>query len=75
MGPDLNLPYNPTEYLNTNYLEKLIRNPQNLRQWPQSKMSSFPENVISKEEMGNLLSYLTHMSHRKNASQRSIKSH
>jgi mono/diheme cytochrome c family protein len=65
MGPDLNLPHNPTEYLKAGFIEKLIRNPQNLRLWPLSKMSAFPESVISKDELRDLLSYLGHMAARK----------
>ena len=65
MGPDLNLPNNPTEYLKEEYLQKLIRNPQSLRQWPQSKMSAFPESIISNSELSDLISYLKHMSTRK----------
>jgi mono/diheme cytochrome c family protein len=61
MGPDLNLPRSPTEYLARGYLEKLIRNPQQLRQWPQSKMNSFGKDVISDTEMSDLIAYLTQM--------------
>ena len=65
IGPDLNLPENPTEYFKEGYLQKLIRNPQNLRHWPQSKMKGFTETEISNSEMNDLVAYLKHMSGRK----------
>lgn len=50
MGPDLNVPHNPTEYFQPGYLRTLIRNPQSLRQWPQAKMPGFDESVLSEQE-------------------------
>ena len=34
IGPDLNVPYNPTEYLRADALRRLIRDPQALRRLP-----------------------------------------
>src|SRR4051812_7790681 len=34
VGPDLNLPMNPTEYLTADGLRALIRNPKSVRTWP-----------------------------------------
>lgn len=65
LGPDLNIPFNPTEYMTTQSLVTLIRNPQELRRWPQSKMSVFPKSVLSDQEIENILSYLRHMRTRK----------
>jgi mono/diheme cytochrome c family protein len=65
LGPDLNLPHNPTEYLKEEYMIKLIRNPQALRHFPKSQMSSFPEDILSDAELKKLLSYLRHMSEKK----------
>ena len=65
MGPDLNLPFNPTEYMKLPYLAKLVRNPQNLRHWPQSKMSSFSREDLSDQDLKNVIAYLQHMSKRK----------
>jgi mono/diheme cytochrome c family protein len=62
MGPDLNLPHNPTEYFKDGYLLKLVRNPQDLRQWPQSKMSAFDTAAISDSEFNDLEHYLKYMS-------------
>lgn len=65
LGPDLNIPYSPTEYLKTNYLEKLIRNPQNLRHWPQSKMAGFNQAALSNSDVQNIIRYLKYMSNKK----------
>ena len=65
MGPDLNVPHNPTEYFQPGYLRKLIRDPQSLRQWPQAKMPGFTESVLSEQELDALLAYLGHMAKRR----------
>jgi mono/diheme cytochrome c family protein len=62
MGPDLNLPMNPTEYLKRSALKKLIRNPQNVRHWPQGKMLGFDKNELSDREIDLIIQYLKHMS-------------
>ncbi|WXL24046.1 c-type cytochrome [Ectopseudomonas mendocina] len=64
-GPDLNLPYNPTEYFSGDFLRQYIRNPQSLRQWSQGKMPGFAENVLSEQALSDLISYLKHMAGRK----------
>ncbi|MGE0491903.1 MAG: cytochrome c [Vulcanimicrobiota bacterium] len=61
MGPDLNDPYNPTEYFQPEMLRKLIRDPQSLRRWPQSKMSGFDEKILPEAELDQLLAYLAYM--------------
>lgn len=63
-GPDLNLPYNPTEYFQPQFLARYIRDPQALRQWPQAKMPAFPERVIDDQELCQLIGYLRHMAGR-----------
>jgi cytochrome c1 len=65
MGPDLNLPMNPTEYFREGILGTFIRDPQSVRNIPGSRMSAFPESVISDAEMSQLLAYLRHMAGRK----------
>ncbi|MFG0532680.1 c-type cytochrome [Pseudomonas sp. yb_2] len=65
VGPDLNVPFNPTEYFQPVYLRKLIRDPQSLRRWPQAKMPGFAESVLSDQELDALLAYLGHMATRK----------
>lgn len=65
LGPDLNIPHNPTEYLAAGYLKTLVRNPQNLRHWPQSKMSSFDDKTLSDKDIADITAYLARMEKRK----------
>lgn len=65
LGPDLNIPHNPTEYMKPVFLKKLVRNPQDLRHWPQSKMSGFNSVVLSDQELDDILAYLKHMTGRR----------
>ncbi len=65
LGPDLNVPYSPVEYLGDDKLTKLIRNPQWLRWWPGSRMSAIDEKTLSDSELRDLLAYLHHMAGRK----------
>ncbi len=65
LGPDLNVPYNPVEYLGDDKLTRLIRNPQSLRWWPAAKMSAIDEKTLSDSELQDLLAYLHHMAGRK----------
>lgn len=65
IGPDLNLPFGPTEYFQDKYLRLLIRNPQNLRHWPEGRMTAFSPEDLSDAQIDDLLKYLRHMSRRK----------
>ncbi len=65
LGPDLNLPLNPTEYLQPGMLERLVRNPQDLRHWPQSKMPGFDRGQLSDDDLAAIVGYLRHMAGRK----------
>ena len=65
MGPDLNIPYNPTEYFGGDFLKRYIRDPQSLRQWPQAKMPAFATSVLPDHELDLLVGYLQHMAGRK----------
>jgi mono/diheme cytochrome c family protein len=66
MGPDLNIPHNPTEYLRTDLLRAFIRNPQSLRRWPEAKMTGFPtQALLSDADLDAVLAYLQHMAQRK----------
>ena len=65
LGPDLNIPHNPTEYLRADLLRAYIRNPQSLRRWPQAKMPGFDRQVLSDADLDALLAYLRHMAGRK----------
>jgi mono/diheme cytochrome c family protein len=60
-GPDLNLPFNPTEYFAEGFLAKYIRDPQSLRRWPQGKMPGFSQQVLGDTELQQLIGYLRFM--------------
>lgn len=65
LGPDLNVPMNPTEYLKPNALRLYVRNPQSLRYYPGSRMHAFPKEMLSDSDLTDVISYLSHMSRRK----------
>lgn len=65
VGPDLNLPQNPTEYLTAQGLHDVIRNPKAVRAWPAMTMPAFPPANLSDGDIGLLVAYLKHMAGRK----------
>lgn len=65
LGPDLNIPHNPTEYLRADLLRAYIRNPRSLRYWPQAKMPGFDTHALSDADLDAVLTYLRHMAERK----------
>jgi mono/diheme cytochrome c family protein len=66
MGPDLNIPHSPTEYLSDDMLRAFIRNPQSLRRWPEGKMFGFPTQAsLSDADLEALLTYLHYMTEHK----------
>ena len=65
VGPDLNIPYNPTEYFGGDFLKRYIRDPQSVRHWPQAKMPGFAASVLPDNELNLLVGYLKHMAGRK----------
>ena len=62
IGPDLNLPMNPTEYLEETALAALIRHPASVRTWPGMVMRGFSEAAIPDAERSDLIAYLRYMS-------------
>jgi len=64
-GPDLNVPFSPTEYFGADFLKRYIRDPQSLRQWPQAKMPGFSAAVLPDGDLELLVGYLKHMAGRK----------
>jgi mono/diheme cytochrome c family protein len=68
VGPDLNLPLNPTEYLKESILPRYIRDPKSIRTWESSKMPGFGPEVLSDEDIANLVAYLKEMAFEKNHS-------
>jgi mono/diheme cytochrome c family protein len=67
VGPDLNLPMNPTEYMTPQGLHALIRDPKSVRTWPAQAMPPFPPDYLSDREIDLVIAYLQHMAGRKSA--------
>ncbi len=65
VGPDLNVPHNPTEYMREEYLRRLIRNPASVRYWKEQKMPGFDAAAIGERELDELLAYFYYMAKRK----------
>ena len=65
VGPDLNRPMGPTEYLTPTGLRALIRDPKSVRSWPELRMPGFTADQMSDREIGLVIEYLTHMSGRR----------
>jgi mono/diheme cytochrome c family protein len=66
VGPDLNLPQNPTEYLTPQGLHDLIRNPKAVRTWPAQSMPALAD-YLSDNDIELVIAYLKHMAGRKQA--------
>jgi len=67
VGPDLNLPMNPTEYLQAPALKMLIRDPKSVRSWGAAQMLGFSPDDLTDAEIDQVVAYLTHMAGRKQA--------
>jgi len=65
VGPDLNLPMNPTEYLKEGVLARYIRDPKSVRSWEGSKMPGFGPETFSDEDIANIVAYLKEMASEK----------
>ena len=65
IGPDLNVPMNPTEYFKEGIFENYVRDPRSVRTWPDQRMPSFPPDVLSDTELASLHAYLATMAGRK----------
>ena len=61
VGPDLNLPLNPTEYLKESVLPRYIRDPKSIRWWEGSKMPGFGPESLSDEDIADVVLYLKEM--------------
>jgi mono/diheme cytochrome c family protein len=68
VGPDLNLPLNPTEYFKETVLPRYIRNPKAIRSWENSKMPGFGPETFSDEDIANIVAYLGEMAFEKGLS-------
>ena len=65
VGPDLNVPFSPTDYMREEFLRRQIRDPRSLRVWPDSKMPGFDTAALSDRELDDLVAYLYYMAKRK----------
>ncbi|SMH56289.1 c-type cytochrome [Azospirillum agricola] len=65
VGPDLNRPMNPTEYLTPAGLARLIRDPRSVRSWPEQRMPGFDPAMLSDADLERVVAYLGHMAGRK----------
>jgi mono/diheme cytochrome c family protein len=69
VGPDMNLPMSPTEYMTEKGLHALIRDPKSVRTWPGQTMNGWPPDLLSDAEIDETIAYLGHMAGRKVAPQ------
>jgi mono/diheme cytochrome c family protein len=65
MGPDLNVPMNPTEYFTESALKRLVRDPKSVRDWSGSVMPGFDAGRLSETELDHVIAYLKHMAGKK----------
>ena len=65
MGPDMNLPMNPTEYFTESALRKLVRDPKSVRAWNAGVMPGFDAGRLIDTELDNIIAYLKHMASKK----------
>jgi hypothetical protein len=65
VGPDMNKPMNPTEYLTRDGLHALIRDPRSVRSWPGLLMPGFAADQMSDRQIDLVIDYLAHMAARR----------
>jgi mono/diheme cytochrome c family protein len=65
MGPDLNLPHNPTEYFQPWALKRFIRDPRSIRAWSDMKMHGFDADAMSDRDIDDVIAYLAYMAKHK----------
>jgi mono/diheme cytochrome c family protein len=65
VGPDMNKPMSPTDYLTPVGLHALIRDPRSVRNWPGMLMPGFPTDKMSDREIDLVIGYLAHMAARR----------
>jgi len=65
IGPDLNLPMNPTEYFQPAALRKYIRDPKSVRDWDGQAMPGFGPGTIGDADLDALIAYLGDMAGRR----------
>jgi mono/diheme cytochrome c family protein len=67
IGPDLQRPMNPAQYLQPQALRQLIRDPASVRDWPGRAMPAFAPEQLPDAELDELLAYLGHLAARQTA--------
>ena len=65
MGPDLNQPMNPVEYLQPQALRRLVRDSAGVRRWPAQAMPAFGPEQLSDAALDDLVAYLRHMAQKR----------
>ena len=65
VGPDLNLPMNPTEYFKPGILHAYIRNPASIRHWKTMWMTPSSKEMLSDREIDQIIAYLGYMADHK----------
>ncbi|MEP6899609.1 MAG: cytochrome c, partial [Rhodanobacter sp.] len=65
LGPDLNIPRSPTEYLREDVLRAFVRDPQSLHRWPQARMHGLDRSTLSDTDLDRVLAYLRYMAKRR----------
>jgi mono/diheme cytochrome c family protein len=65
VGPDLNLPKNPTEYFRPGILHAYIRDPGSIRHWKTMWMKGFDKDTLSDREIDQIIAYLSYMADHK----------
>jgi mono/diheme cytochrome c family protein len=63
IGPDLNIPMNPTQYFQHFALRRYLRDPASVRRWPDQKMPGFTSRQLSDVELDAIIEYLAQMAH------------
>jgi len=59
-GPDLGQPMNPVDYFQPQAFRRFLRSSKQVRDWPDRKMPSFNEEVLSDEDMEAVIAWLTY---------------
>ena len=65
VGPDLNLPMNPTEYFQPSVLPRNLRDPSSVRHWADQKMPAVAADVLSDRDLEAIIAYLAHLAGRR----------
>jgi mono/diheme cytochrome c family protein len=58
VGPDLNLPMSPTEYFTLPALQRFLRDPASVRNWPDRRMPAFEPDLLSDADIDRIIMYL-----------------